>query len=231
VRSDQIPANQTVRILLLEDNEADTELISRELRRIGMPAAVERVDSKAAFIAALDRFSPDVVVCDNALAQFDSQAALGLLRAARPATPFIIVTAALSGAQTGTAIRAGAEDVVLKADLRGLGASISSALAVRQPLQGLSRRQREVLRMIAEGHRTRDIANRLGLGVKTVESHRYALMKRLRVGGVVSLVRYAIRVGMIPLELERSEWDSSSSEHRQLSLENSPLRDASGDLA
>lgn len=189
-----------VRVLLLEDSDADADLIARELRRLSWPTAIERVDSKAAFTAALDNFSPDVVLCDHALAQFDPHAALELLRARRPATPFIIVTGALNQALTGTAIRAGAEDVVLKADLGGLGSSISRALAVRQPLQSLSKRQLEVLRMIAEGHRTRDIAKRLGLGVKTVESHRYALMKRLRVGSVVSLVHYAIRVGLIPLD-------------------------------
>lgn len=188
-----------VRVLLLEDSDADADLIARELRRLSMPTAIERVDSKTAFATALDNFSPDVVLCDHALAQFDSHAALELLRGSRPATPFIIVTGALSGALTGTAIRAGAEDVVLKADLGGLGTSISRALAVRKPLQSLSKRQLEVLRMIAQGHRTRDIAKRLGLGVKTVESHRYALMKRLRVGSVVSLVHYAIRVGLIPL--------------------------------
>ena len=53
--------------------------------------------------------------------------------------------------------------------------------------------------MVAEGHRTRDIANRLRLSVKTVESHRGEIMKRLRVHDVVSLARYAIRVGLIPL--------------------------------
>lgn len=200
MRSDQSHARKPVRVLLLEDSDADAELIERELRRTSMPTVIERVDSRTAFTAALDNFSPDVVLCDHALAEFDSRAALELLRGTRPATPFIIVTGALMGALSGTAIRAGAEDVVLKANLDGLGASITSALAVREPLQSLSRRQLEVLRMIAEGHRTRDIAKRLGLGVKTVESHRYALMKRLRVGSVVSLVHYAIRVGLIPLE-------------------------------
>lgn len=200
MRSDPGSTDRPVRILLLEDSDADAELIARELRRLKMPTLLERVNSRTGFIDALENFPPDVVLSDHALAQFDSHAALELLRAALPATPFIIVAGTLTGAVTGTAIRAGAENVVLKADLAGLGASISSALAVRRPLQSLSKRQREVLRMIAEGHRTRDIAQRLGLGVKTVESHRYALMKRLRVGSVVTLVRYAIRVGLIPLD-------------------------------
>jgi len=199
-RSDQGPTNKPVRILLLADSDADAGPIARELRSLSMPTSMERVDSEAAFIGALESHSPDVVLCDYTLAQFDSHAALELVRDALPATPFILVAGAIGRTPTGNAIRAGVEDVVLKADLGGLGASISSALAVRRPLHRLSRRQREVLRMIAEGHRTRDIASRLGLGVKTVESHRYALMKRLRLGSVVGLVRYAIRVGLIPLD-------------------------------
>jgi len=67
-----------------------------------------------------------------------------------------------------------------------------------------------VLKLVAEGYRTRDIANRLGLRVKTVESHRYALMKRLHVDSVVGLVRFAIRVGLIPLDPGSLERQSSA---------------------
>lgn len=200
MRSEPSGAKRPVRVLLLEDSDADADLIARELRRSTTPVMIERVDSRPAFIYALETFLPDVVLSDHSLGQFDSRAALELLRAESPATPFIVVTGALTGSLTGAAIRAGAEDVVLKADLGSLVPSISTALSVRRPLQSLSKRQLEVLRMIAEGHRTRDIADRLGLGVKTVESHRYALMKRLNVGSVVSLVCYAVRVGLIPLD-------------------------------
>jgi DNA-binding NarL/FixJ family response regulator len=51
--------------------------------------------------------------------------------------------------------------------------------------------------MVAEGHRTRDIANRLSLSVKTVESHRGEIMKRLEIHDVVGVVRYAMSVGLV----------------------------------
>jgi len=117
----------------------------------------------------------------------------------RPTTPFIIVTAALTGAETVAAIRAGAEDLILKTFLSRLAASITTALAVRRPLHKLTTRQIEVLRLLAEGNRTKDIAHLLGLSVKTVESHRGEIMRRLGIHDVVSLARYAIRVGLIPL--------------------------------
>jgi len=194
------PKNKAVRILLLDDNRADADLIARELERSEIDVVLEWVDSEASFTAAVDTFAPDVVLSDHALAQFNSQAALETLRAISPATAFIIMTGAQLGSITSASIRAGADDVVLKTHLGGLAASISHALDVRRPLGRLSTRQVEVLKLVAEGYRTRDIANRLGLRVKTVESHRYALMKRLQLDSVVGLVRFAIRVGLIPLD-------------------------------
>ena len=187
-----------LRILLLEDNAADAALISRELERSGMKLLVTQVDSAESFTAALKSFAPDVVLSDHSLAQFDSRAALEVLREVRPTVPLIIITGALVGGQAGAAIRAGAEDVILKACTSGLEASISNALAARRPLHVLTNRQMQVLKLVTEGHRTREVAKRLGLSTKTVESHRGEIMKRLRIHDVVSLVRYAIRVGLIP---------------------------------
>ena len=192
------PAKKPLRILLLEDNAADAELISHELQRSGMTILVTRADSAESFTAAIRSFEPHVVLSDHSLAQFDSRAALVVLREVRPTAPFIIISGALVGGQAGAAIRAGAEDVILKSNTRGLGETISNALAARRPLRALTDRQVQVLRLVTEGLRTREVAERLGLSVKTVESHRGEIMKRLRIHDVVSLVRYAIRVGLIP---------------------------------
>ena len=197
MRSSPIPANQIVRVLMLEDSESDADLIKHELNRSGMKTVIERVDSAETFTAALHSFAPDVVLSDHSVGQFDSCAALEILRAVRPTTPLIVVTGVITGAQSVAAIRAGAEDLILKAYLSRLVASISDALAVRRPLHKLTERQVQVLRLVAEGHRTRDIATSLGLSIKTVESHRGEIMKRLRVHDVVSLVRYSIRVGLV----------------------------------
>jgi DNA-binding NarL/FixJ family response regulator len=65
----------------------------------------------------------------------------------------------------------------------------------------LTPRQREILRLIAEGHTTHDIAVMLNLSDKTVETHRSQLMRRLSLRDVTSLVRFAIRHGLVPLSL------------------------------
>jgi DNA-binding NarL/FixJ family response regulator len=67
-------------------------------------------------------------------------------------------------------------------------------------LDSLTSRQREILQMVAEGHGTRDIANRLSLSVKTVETHRTHLMDRLGIHDVAGLVKFAIKSGLIPPE-------------------------------
>jgi DNA-binding NarL/FixJ family response regulator len=67
----------------------------------------------------------------------------------------------------------------------------------RDPLGGLTPRQREILQLIAEGHGTKEIAHSLGLSVKTVENHRAQLMDRLDIHDVPGLVRLAIRSGLI----------------------------------
>jgi DNA-binding NarL/FixJ family response regulator len=199
VRTAVSPTNKLLRVLLLEDSDTDAELIVHELQRSGMKPIIQRVNSPESFTAALHSFAPDVVLSDHSMDQFDSRAALEIMRAIRPTAPFIVVTGALTGSQSVAAIRAGAADLILKMYLSRLPASIAEALDVRRPLHKLTERQVQVLRMVAEGHRTRDIAITLGLSVKTVESHRGEIMKRLRVHDVVSLVRYALRVGLIPL--------------------------------
>ena len=68
------------------------------------------------------------------------------------------------------------------------------------PLIELTPRQHQVLKLIAEGYSTREIARALQISVKTVESHRTHLMERLNIHDVASLVRHAIRVGVVKIE-------------------------------
>jgi DNA-binding NarL/FixJ family response regulator len=182
---------------MLEDSEADAELIRAELRRAGLGAVTTRVDSADSFSSALRDFAPDVVLADHSLAQFDGRAALAVLRKVSPTTPLIVVTGSLNSDKAAAYIRAGAEDLIAKTDLSRLPSSITEAVRLRRPLGKLTSRQIEVLRMVAEGHRTREIASRLKLSAKTVESHRGEVMKRLNIHDVVGLVMYAVRVGLV----------------------------------
>jgi DNA-binding NarL/FixJ family response regulator len=65
------------------------------------------------------------------------------------------------------------------------------------PLEALTPRQREILQLVAEGHTSKEIAERLGLSFKTVEAHRAQIMERLGLDDVTGLVRFAVRVGLV----------------------------------
>jgi DNA-binding NarL/FixJ family response regulator len=67
------------------------------------------------------------------------------------------------------------------------------------PLHELTSRQREILQLIAEGSSTKAIAQKLNLSIKTVETHRSELMRRLDIHDVAGLVRYAIKTGLVTL--------------------------------
>jgi DNA-binding NarL/FixJ family response regulator len=187
-----------LRIVLLEDSATDADLITEELQRAGLDLLTHRVEEKDAFARALRDFAPNVVLSDHSLARFDALAAIEVLQEERPATPLIVVTGAFDEETAVSFLRAGADDYVLKSNLRRLPRAIAAARQIRAPLERLSPRQLEVLRLVAEGKTTSDIARQLGRSMKTVESHRGELMKRLGIHEVAGLVRYAVRVGLVP---------------------------------
>ena len=191
--------SKSLRVLMLEKSEADAELIKHELSRAGLAPVTKRVDTEEAFGSAIPEFAPDIALLNQPSAQVDAHRALRLLRRLRPSTPLIVVSDSHHGETAVASVRAGAEDVIFKPHLSRLPGSISRAVSIRRPLQRLTPRQIEVLRLVAEGQRTREIANSLKLSVKTVESHRGEVMKRLEMHDVVSLVRYAFRVGLISI--------------------------------
>lgn len=196
-----LPAtSRAIRILHLEDNAVDAERVRSELERAGLKIIVARVESSESFQAALSEFVPDVVLSDHQGLPFDARAALALVQAVRPAAPLILVSSWLDERVAVDCLRAGAEDIVLKRNLDRLSGAIEAALLVRRRLNKLTPRQLEVLRLVATGHTTREIARRLRRSAKTVETHRGEVMKRLGLHDVVRLVRYAARVGLAPLE-------------------------------
>jgi len=187
-----------VRVLLVDQSAADAELVLNELRQAGMQVSAQRVESEDALISSLHEFGPDVVLSEHTLPELDFRATLGVVHSICPATPLIVVVGGwLKADHTGACVRAGAETVISKKNLAPLAAAISAALDARSSLEKLTPRQIEVMRLVARGLRTRDIAERLKLSVKTVESHRQEVMRRLDLGNMADLVRYAVRVGLV----------------------------------
>jgi DNA-binding NarL/FixJ family response regulator len=186
-----------LRVLMLESSPETAALIAGELERTGLPVYWVRVDTEAAFVGSLRSLAPDLIVANPNLPGLDVTAALRRVQPVRPTAPLIVVAETLDYQTAVTCLRAGAEDVVLMYHLSRLGPAIRRALSIRQPLRRLTRRQLEVLRLVSEGRTTRQIAERLGVSAKTVETHRGAMTKRLGIREVARQVRYAVRVGLV----------------------------------
>jgi len=190
-----------LRVLVLHDCAVAAERLTRELELGGTQLLRQRVSSEGAYLQALRGFAPDVVLVASTLTNFDARTALQLVQDHHPIAAVILVTETFDEQSAIGCLRAGAENVVLQDNLSRLGPATLKALAVRQPLRKLSRRQLQVLRLVTEGLTSKEIAAGLGLSVKTVETHRSAGMRRLGIDDVPGLVRYAIRVGLIPQSL------------------------------
>ena len=188
--------SSNLRILLLEDDPRDAELILHALRDAAPGSAVLQVDSRIDFVRTLDEFVPDVILSDHAVADFNVLEAFRLAQRRAPGSPFILVSG-LFEQLASDCLQAGAADFVPKAELSRLGPAMAAALALRAPLRSLSRRQRQVLQLLASGGSTRAIALGLHLSIKTVETHRAQLMSRLDIHDLAGLVRYAVRVGIV----------------------------------
>lgn len=117
-----------LRVLIVEDSEADMLLLLRQLRRSGYDPTYERVDSACAMQAALDKQDWDVVLSDYALPGFGGLAALEILRSHQIDIPFIIVSGAIGEETAVAAMKAGAHDYVMKNNLNRLAPAIEREL-------------------------------------------------------------------------------------------------------
>ena len=185
-------------VLLINENDAEAEAIARELTASGMEVTRMPAATRDELVAALAATNPDIVLSDHSPERFSACEVMDVVRYERPETGVIVVVESVTGLAAVACLRAGVEDIVVRKNIKRLPEAIARAMEKRAALTKLTSRQIEVLRLVAEGHRTREIAERLKLSVKTVESHRGEVMKRLNMHDVVSLVRYALRVGLIP---------------------------------
>jgi len=139
----------TVRILLLEDNDADAELVEVELRRAGLDFTARRVVTRPDFERALREFHPDIIVFDHQLPQFSGVAALELASALAPHAPFILLTGSLDEETAVEYMKAGAADYILKGRLTRLGPAVRGALE-RERMKRQLREREEYFKSLIE---------------------------------------------------------------------------------
>lgn len=119
---------EELKILMLEDEPTDAELIERELRKAGLKFAAERVITREEFVSALNKRKPDVLLSDYKLPDFDGLSAVKLLRKIDPDLPVIMVSGFIGDQAAVELIRAGANDYVLKDRLARLPSAVQRAV-------------------------------------------------------------------------------------------------------
>lgn len=210
-----------IRIVLVEDHTIVRAGIRALLENIERVEVVGEAGDGREAIRLIEQHHPDVVLMDIAMAGLNGLDATARIAKSFPEVRVIILSMHASEEYVLQALRAGAMGYILKdagtAELeiaiRAVGRDetyLSPAVSkhvvanyVRRvggevnSLERLTRRQREILQLIAEGHSTQEIAQLLSISVKTVESHRSQLMERLDIHDVAGLVRYAIRMGLV----------------------------------
>jgi DNA-binding NarL/FixJ family response regulator len=168
-------------------------------------------------IEAVRKLRPDVVVTDLSMPVLSGLDALRRLKAERIDTRIIFLTMHADARIATEAFRAGASGFLLKQSageelvtaiedvLRGrtyltplITKDVIANLTTPEPEStvALTPRQREVLRLLADGKRMKEIAAILGLSTRTVETHKYEMMQALGVGSTAELVRYALTHGL-----------------------------------
>src|SRR5258705_2673899 len=119
---------QSLKILLLEDNYTDAEIIKRLVKKAKPDCDFLLAMNKNDFLKALDEFSPDVILSDNSLPQFNATEALQIFRQQSMQVPFILVTGTVSEEFAATIMKLGADDYVLKDRMVRLPVAIDAAL-------------------------------------------------------------------------------------------------------
>jgi signal transduction histidine kinase len=147
----------TLRILCLEDDEEDFEFINYTLAKSELSVNTQRVDTKEKYLEALLTFKPDVILSDHRLPLFDSTEALDIFQQMNLQVPFILVTGAVSDEFAVSCMKLGADDYVLKSNLKRLPSAIESALkhketerAKLQATTALALRNSELLKINQE---------------------------------------------------------------------------------
>jgi len=124
-----------LKILMVEDFPADAEFNVREIKKGGINFAYTIVETKDDYIKALHEFNPDIILSDYSLPQFDGMKALALKHALSPLTPFILVTGSLNEETAVAAMKAGADDYIIKENITRLVPAIKSAIEKKANLR------------------------------------------------------------------------------------------------
>ncbi|WP_409316632.1 response regulator [Pseudomonas sp. KCJK9016] len=217
----------TCNLLLVDDHSLIRAGVRALVLDIPGYAVIGEANDGSQLLEMVEQLNPDIVLLDISMKETGGLEALQRLKRIRPHSKVLILSMHTDPALIMQALESGAHGYLLKDTtatelehaleaLRNNERYLSPAIAhtvINQALtrnqkqqpevadsHNLTARQLEILRLIVRGKSTREIANGLGLSIKTVETHRSQIMKRLQIYDVAGLVLFAVREQIISLD-------------------------------
>jgi len=206
-----------IHVLLADDHGVLRQSLRALLEREGLIVVGEASDGRGA-VELVAELRPQVAVIDLSMPLLNGIDAARAIQKANPQTRVVLLTVHTEDSYVLDAFRAGVRGYVVKTqaatdlvhaihDVADGGTYLSPRISravidafvtgTELPAEPLTLREREVLVLVAEGKATKEIAELLGVSVKTVETHRAHIMNKLGIHEAANLVRYAIRRGLI----------------------------------
>ena len=205
----------TIRVVLADDHAVVRSALRALLEATEDIAVVGETGDVDSIFAAVEAHSPDVLLLDLNMPGGSSVEAIARLGALKPKTRVVVLTMegrpeiarqAYANGAHGYVLKKAAERDLVQAVRKAaagethLPADLAAALSDEgiQNRDGLTAREAEVLGLIALGHTSREIADKLALSARTVESHRSHIQQKLRLDTRPELVQYALDHGLLP---------------------------------
>jgi len=215
---------ETIKVLVADDHPVVRKGLQSCLSRAGRIRLVgEAADGDEALRKARE-LKPDVVLMDISMPGMNGLTVTEMLRKELPDMKVLVLSVQRNKDSIFRVIQAGAHGYVSKEapseevvraieSVHGGEPFFSEEIAraalnefiksggKKEPFSQLTSREREVLVLIAEGQSNKEIADRLNIGVRTIETHRERIMRRLNIHSVAGLTKYAIANGLVTLEI------------------------------
>jgi DNA-binding NarL/FixJ family response regulator len=204
----------SIRVMLVDDHPIVREGVRRQLEAISHFRVVgEAANSDEALCVAREH-KPDIALIDIGLPGTDGIELMRLLLQQNPAMAVLILSMYDDEEYVGRAVRAGARGYVLKdsgarqivaaVEAIAAGGTYYTSTVVGAIRRGsthspLSPREREILTYLVEGRSNKEIAKQLKLSVRTIETHRETIRRKLGAERIVDLIRQAVRYGLVKM--------------------------------
>lgn len=219
-----------IKLLIVDDHDVLRDALHALLSLSGDIEVVGEASEGAEAVEKVRELSPDVVLMDLYMPKMGGLQATKCIKKKYPGVKILVLTQYDNKEYILSSIKAGASGCLPK---RALGSELMAAIRLinqgnpflypsvasaliedyrqktdQEPLDRLTPRMQEILRMIAEGNTSRQISEKLGICLKTVNSHRAKLMEKLDIHNRTELIKYAVRKGLVKWTEENPETGS-----------------------